>query len=159
MVHFLFIEEAESFRHKSKDSQDKSPKRARFRYKVFGDPASEALFRRDVLSESCRNGLIYTKDNSNALNYYSWTSLPKGVIGRICRTNKGSWYIDTSELDRFNAMQLHPDVAKQLATQLAGQFYGMQEKPINNVKDNIDDEPDVEEFDSDDDESSPEAPF
>lgn len=160
--HFLFIKEADTFKMKvqPKDKTTGKPKgepevRTRFRYSVTGDPKSLALFKRDILAKTNLNGLIYTKDGSNSLNYYSFDALPKGATGRIARTAKGKWYIDTTDIDRFNAMSLHPEVAKQAAALLVDKFYGAQEEDISD--EDIPDE-DIEEFTTDD-ESSDEVPF
>jgi len=129
--------------------------RIRFRYTVSGDSASKALFKKDILAKTNLNGLIYTKDGSNSLNYYSFDALPKGATGRIARTAKGKWYIDTTDIDRFNAMSLHPEVAKQAAQLLVDKFYGEQVEDISDEDINDDD---IEEFTTDE-ESSEGAPF
>jgi hypothetical protein len=162
MKHFLLIKEADSFKMKvqPKDKTTGKPKgepevRIRFRYIVSGDSASKALFKKDILAKTNLNGLIYTKDGSNSLNYYSFDALPKGATGRIARTAKGKWYIDTTDIDRFNAMSLHPEVAKQAAQLLVDKFYGEQVEDISDEDINDDD---IEEFTTDE-ESSEGAPF
>lgn len=163
MKHFLLIKEADTFKMKvqPKDKTTGKPKgepevRTRFRYSVTGDPKSIALFKKDILAKTNLNGLIYTKDGSNSPVYYSFNALPEGATGRIARTAKGKWYIDTTDIDRFNAMSLHPEVAKQAAQLLVDKFYGKQEEIISD--DDITDDDDIEEFTTDD-ESSEEAPF
>lgn len=162
MKHFLLIKEADSFKMsvQPKDRTTGKPKgepeiRIRFRYSVTGDSESKSLFKKDILAKTNRNGLIYTKDGSNSLNYYSFDALPKGAKGRIARTAKGKWYIDTTDIDRFNAMSLHPEVAKQAAALLVGKFYGEQEDISDD--DINDDDDDIEEFITDDE--SLEVPF
>jgi hypothetical protein len=162
MKHFLLIKEADSFKMKvqPKDKTTGKPKgepevRIRFRYIVSGDSASKALFKKDILAKTNLNGLIYTKDGSNSLNYYSFDALPKGATGRIARTAKGKWYIDTTDIDRFNAMSLHPEVAKQAAALLVDKYYGEQVEDI--IDEDITDD-DIEEFTTDE-ESSEGAPF
>lgn len=119
----------DSFKMTKNSHDGTSVKTRRYVYHITGSKEAMDLFKADTIAKTNIGGVMH---DDGRLLFYSWQPGFKGTAIELIRSdNKGTWFLDTSDLDKLNSLATNqPELVKLLGDSLLDRIFGKVAVPV-----------------------------